>query len=410
LASAALIAAAYRYLVQRHDRDVAASRTGDGIERLSIARDPLTAGAARSESTAAAGESISAPAPPDADPTPVASSGINATEVNRFLADIRTLDHRRARQVWAGRAMAHAKGYTRAHGAAMAVAAQADRQVEWAFAHDAASLIARARLGKSPISEPVAEIMADLAGTFAIRDVIPQDDLDILLLPWNWRGAPIAERESWDPPLWSRADVPEPTPVAPTPPVLNPSAASVSAVRVARTGRRRGAALTSQPAIIAILALVVLVGTTLALNRPTRELGVGAFIHMPSPTSAPAVATPSPTASPRAASFEASASPTLVLLLTLAPTVLPVATVRPTPRPTPKPTPKPTPTPTPQCQVVNLVGLPSYKARSTWANAGFSGAVTFSPAIPPHYTITSQSRTVGSSIPCTSGITVHGSP
>jgi hypothetical protein len=59
---------------------------------------------------------------------------------------------------------------------------------------------------------------------------------------------------------------------------------------------------------------------------------------------------------------------------------------------------------------VSLIGLPTNKAQSTWANAGFSGEVTFSPEWPPHYTITSQSLTPGTFVPCTRGITVQGTP
>jgi hypothetical protein len=59
---------------------------------------------------------------------------------------------------------------------------------------------------------------------------------------------------------------------------------------------------------------------------------------------------------------------------------------------------------------VSLIGVPSNKAQSTWANAGFSGEVTFSPAWPPRYTITSQSLTPGTQVRCTRGITVYGTP
>jgi hypothetical protein len=64
----------------------------------------------------------------------------------------------------------------------------------------------------------------------------------------------------------------------------------------------------------------------------------------------------------------------------------------------------------PTCTVPNLVGLESNKVTSTWTNAGFTGAVTFTPDWPPHYTITSQSRTIGSVVVCTSGIAVEGAP
>jgi hypothetical protein len=62
------------------------------------------------------------------------------------------------------------------------------------------------------------------------------------------------------------------------------------------------------------------------------------------------------------------------------------------------------------CDVVNLVGLETNKVQSTWFNAGFTGAVTFTPDWPPHYTVTTQSLAVGASVPCTSGISVSGTP
>ena len=63
------------------------------------------------------------------------------------------------------------------------------------------------------------------------------------------------------------------------------------------------------------------------------------------------------------------------------------------------------------CDVINLVGFQSNKAQARWANVGgFSGTVTFSPDTPPHYSITSQSLVVGAVVPCTSGITVFGTP
>jgi hypothetical protein len=197
----------------------------------------------------------------------------------------------------------------------------------------------------------------------------------------------------------------------PAPPGSDPAAAPVSAVRNALTGRRLDSTLTSQPAVFAIVGLVVLLGTVLALSGLSRQQAVAGLTDAPSATSPAALAgLPSPTASPAPASFAASPSPTTAPSLTPTPSVAPIATIRSTPRPTPLPTPRPTPTPKPYCTVVNLVGLPTYKARSTWANAGFTGTVTFSPDIPPHYTITSQSRTVGTSIPCTSGISVQGTP
>ena len=88
-----------------------------------------------------------------------------------------------------------------------------------------------------------------------------------------------------------------------------------------------------------------------------------------------------------------------------------IPTPAPTPSPTPTPAPTPTPSPTPvTCTVVSLLNLQTNKAQSTWAAAGFSGSVIFSPLVPPNYKIQWQSLTpVGSSVACTSGITVRSS-
>jgi hypothetical protein len=110
------------------------------------------------------------------------------------------------------------------------------------------------------------------------------------------------------------------------------------------------------------------------------------------------------------AAAEGTAQSRLVGIWGLAATnpATPAATAKPTPKPTP--TPRPTPTPIPYCTVVNLVGVMSNQAQSTWANAGFTGKVTFNPDWPPKYTITAQSLTPGTRVRCTSGITVQGTP
>ncbi|HUQ44206.1 MAG TPA: hypothetical protein VM451_07365 [Candidatus Limnocylindria bacterium] len=59
---------------------------------------------------------------------------------------------------------------------------------------------------------------------------------------------------------------------------------------------------------------------------------------------------------------------------------------------------------------MNLVGLDSNRAQSTWNGAGFTGIVSFSPAWPPKYVITSQSLAPGTRVKCTSGISVQGTP
>jgi Flp pilus assembly protein TadG len=75
--------------------------------------------------------------------------------------------------------------------------------------------------------------------------------------------------------------------------------------------------------------------------------------------------------------------------------------------PTAAPTPTPAPTATPAtCTVVSLLNLQTNKAAANWLNAGFSGGVIFSPLVPPNYKILWQNLTVGTTVSCSSGITV----
>jgi hypothetical protein len=78
------------------------------------------------------------------------------------------------------------------------------------------------------------------------------------------------------------------------------------------------------------------------------------------------------------------------------------------PGPTPTTTPAPTATPE-TCTVVSLLNVMTSRAATDWREVGFSGAVIFSPLVPPHYRIAWQSLTVGTSQTCTSGITVRSS-
>jgi len=126
--------------------------------------------------------------------------------------------------------------------------------------------------------------------------------------------------------------------------------------------------------------------------------GIPAATATPTPTAGPS-ASPAPTPSPGAT---ATAAPSA----SVAPTASPGAS--PTPTPTPTPTPAPTPTPTPKmCTVISLLNVSTNKAATNWKNAGFTGAVIFSTLVPPNYKIAWQSLTVGTSVACTSGITVR---
>jgi hypothetical protein len=58
------------------------------------------------------------------------------------------------------------------------------------------------------------------------------------------------------------------------------------------------------------------------------------------------------------------------------------------------------------CTVPSLLDVQSFLAQRDWRAAGFSGTVVFSPVVPPHYEIKTQSLPAGRSVACTSGITV----
>jgi len=92
-------------------------------------------------------------------------------------------------------------------------------------------------------------------------------------------------------------------------------------------------------------------------------------------------------------------------LPTLVPSAAPTATVIPTA--TPFATPSMAPTAVPFCTVPDLKFVNSSVATSRWTAAGFSANnLSFSPLIPPHYTIKHQTITKAKSVLCTSTMTV----
>src|SRR5215213_6520627 len=121
--------------------------------------------------------------------------------------------------------------------------------------------------------------------------------------------------------------------------------------------------------------------------------GIPVEVVLPTPTPSP-TPTPTPTRTP-------TPTPT--------PTLAPGATPTPTPGPTTPPTPTPVPTPA-MCTVTSLLNVQTNQAAAKWQTAGFTGAVIFSPLVPPNYKIAWQSLTVGTSKLCTFGITVRSSP
>ena len=87
------------------------------------------------------------------------------------------------------------------------------------------------------------------------------------------------------------------------------------------------------------------------------------------------------------------------------PTVAPTATIAPTPSPIA--TPSMAPTPVPNCIVPDLKFASSSTATATWVAAGFTANnLSFSPLVPPHFTIKHQTLSKARSVPCTSTMTV----
>jgi hypothetical protein len=122
------------------------------------------------------------------------------------------------------------------------------------------------------------------------------------------------------------------------------------------------------------------------------------------------VASIAPTASPApSSSAVATASPGPSASVNPSASPSPSATATATATPTPGPTPNPTSISGSNCTVPSLLSIQTTQATGKWSDAGFTGAVIFSPLVPPHYRIEWQSLTVGMSVACTSGITVRSS-
>ena len=527
-ASVAAIEAAYRRLVKQHHPDVARSDDIERIKRLNLAREWLTdldrrrrydvsrgmsatsaiahhspdGGDARSGTRPRPG-TPSGPAP-DASSEPARSFGANANEVRIFLASLRGLDSERARRVFDGRAVAHAKGYTAARRVAAQIG-QAKRKTEWQLAREAASVIARGKLGDTTLTEQVVDVLADTAGAIAIRDLLSKSDYKTLLIPWTWKSAQVVpaqvvparrpeakgaatQAQSTTKPALTPTPTPTSAPVhreartdlglasardgQPTRPVSisdlgaspwQPTPESVPQRRASPAARALPLAAASVPSIavpsvsipawkpptvrvrrwlpgLVGFAVSGLVTAALLGNiRPPPEQGVAGITDAPTPTSAPTELAVMPGQSTEGTTAESPASdpgietpqPSITNRpgggpgvgptdppdptkpgSTPRPTPKPTPTATPTPAPTPIPTPIPTPTPDPtptqaSCLVTDLVGVRTSNAAQLWAAAGFTGLLTFDPETPPQYEIAWQSREVGSSVPCTSGMTVR---
>lgn len=58
---------------------------------------------------------------------------------------------------------------------------------------------------------------------------------------------------------------------------------------------------------------------------------------------------------------------------------------------------------------MSLLNTQTNKVAQKWQDAGFTGSIIFVPLVPPQYKVAWQSLTVGTSVTCTSGITVRSS-
>jgi hypothetical protein len=400
-----------------------------------------------------------------AEPDAGQAFGVNAAQVLIYLDELGQLDLDRAIEVWDSYAVAAGRGYAEAREAAEHVAHK-QRPQAWARARAAATAVVSTQLGQTPVSSEVEEILATVAGSLVIRDLLSRRDFRLLQLPWAWSGkgepaiadgseeapdeAPPEPAAVVLPPIAAAASAEafapadEDAPVAPTPipadeftPVaaeyipadeFTPVAAAtrfeavtttraqparrtvgagvgVAAGRLGSSGLvRRGARAATVIITVLVLAFLTRLAPDGAFVGPADTVeptDYGGMLPGPSPIgSAVAVASQRPGATPT----PRPSTPGQTQQPGGGPTPGPGPTQP--PAPTPRPTPRPNPTPQPMCTVISLVDLSTVKAQSTWAAAGFTGTVQFSPDVPPQYRIVWQSLAVGASVTCGHGITV----
>jgi len=403
----------------------------------------------------------------DWDPFPGQSFGVNGALVWIFLDELRALDLDRAIEVWDAYAVAQDRGHAEARAAAEHVA-EKQRPQAWVAAREAASQAVREQLGASPVTTEVADILADVAGSLVVRDLVSRHDFRQLQFPWTWRGGPErALAEDWEAEATPEGDgtrVPEAAAVLAAAPVVEPAPGVEPAPRVETAAMDEPAptveptAVVSRPAVEltgpssrqrpfvavtanatakpAVGALVGRAADQLASNRlartAVRAIAVIAAVTVlaivtrfapeaalfgPGDSDVPGSGLIIGTGPSPGGSAVALASPSTGPRSTSSapgPTVGPKATKAPTPTsppPTPRPpnpTPPPAPTPTPKltCTVPLLNGVSTTQAPNRWAAAGFTGTIFYSPAPPPNYKIQWQSLTPGSKALCTHDINV----
>jgi len=115
------------------------------------------------------------------------SFGPNDALVRIFLAELRELDLDRAVEAWNGYGVAQARGYVAALEAARGIAAK-QRTNAWLLARRAAAALARERLGDPALMSEVVDVLASVAGSIVIRDLLSRHEFRLLQLPWTWRA------------------------------------------------------------------------------------------------------------------------------------------------------------------------------------------------------------------------------
>ena len=466
LASVEVIEAAYRTLVKRHHPDVSRPLDADRIKRLNEAREWLTDPTRRKRYDAAtrndqpvasipkaassAGDLATAPG---SRRSFARAFGANTAEVRQFLADLRALAEPRAREIQAGNLAANATAYEAARHAAFTIGS-VERQTEWLLAREAASVIARGKVADANLRSRIVEIVADIAGAIAVRDLIAQADFDTLLLPWTWRGDPrtvlgggraagaaatgaggVAAGATGGGVAAgaTAAGAAGATAAGTAGESASGSAeagatAPLSAVRAGAPRQQPTSRRVAPRALVAVIAVIALAFSILMLNRsgPNVALadptGTSTSGQVTAPgdsgsqePSASIAASEPPSAGPNpspASGPTDSAAPIPTTLLPPSapspkPTAVPIAATTPGPAPVPTPTPVPTPAPPVFCTVPDFANTNSANAQGTWTLASFTGTITYEPAIPPQFKIRWQSLTAGTIVSCTSNITLQ---
>lgn len=340
---------------------------------------------------------------PDPEPDDRQPFGVNSAQVWIFLEELREFDLDRAILVWDGYGIAQSNGYSTALGAAEHVA-EKHRPAAWSRARQAAAMVARKRLGDLTLTGEIIAVLADVAGSLVVRDMLSGRDFKLLQLPWTWHGEhePALAADGMGFGLGTAAAAAAAVVVQP---VATSTAVPVTVGQPA--GRALPTFLTSKSVRFGARALTVIATVTVlaSLTRLTPDSGSVDSTDGPGDSSV-AIFVPgsSPTAPTGAETGPASTGAPSVPPPTAAPQ--PPATRAPAPTPPPQPTPRPTPTPKPVCTVISLLDVPTVKAQEKWSAAGFTGKITFSPAVPPQYRIQWQSLAAGASVTCSHAITV----